>query len=184
MENAYKQIPIQPSDFELLGFKISDSYYFDKTLPFGLSYSCHLFEQFSSALQWILEKKFNVGYCVHVLDDFLFVGPPRSPDCYSSLLAFYSLAKDINLPIKSEKTVYPTTTLTYLRKHHSPESPLFSFMDNTPVLRQYFTSQLQLALKFGNLDLSKYQAHSFRIGAATSAAATGYTDIQIQNMGR
>lgn len=50
LENAYKQIPIHPSDFELLGFKISDSYYFDKTLPFGLSYSCHLFEQFSSAL--------------------------------------------------------------------------------------------------------------------------------------
>lgn len=114
LENAYKQIPIHPTDFELLGFKISDSYYYDKTLPFGLSYSCHLFEQFSSALQWILEEKFKVGYCVHVLDDFLFVGSPRSPDCYSSLLAFYSLAKDINLPIKSEKTVYPTTTLTFL----------------------------------------------------------------------
>lgn len=53
-------------------------------------------------------------YCVHVYDDFLFFGTPRSPDCYSSLLAFYSLAKDINLPIKSEKTVYPTTTLTLL----------------------------------------------------------------------
>lgn len=76
------------------------------------------------------------------------------------------------------------TTFLNLRKHHSPESPLFSFMDNTPVPRQYFTSQLQLALKFGNLNLSKYQAHSFRIGAATSAAAKGYTEIQIQNMGR
>lgn len=71
-----------------------------------------------------------------------------------------------------------------LRKHHSPESLLFFLMDNTPVLRQYFTSQLQLALKFGNLNLSKYQAHSFRIGTATSAAAIGYMDIKIQNMGR
>lgn len=65
LENAYKQISIHPSDFELLGFKTYDSYYVDKTLPFGLSYSCHLFEQFSSALQWILEEKFNVYYCVH-----------------------------------------------------------------------------------------------------------------------
>lgn len=48
------------------------------------------------------------------LNDFLFVGPPSSPDCYSLLLASYSLAKDINLPIKSgKKTVYPTTTLTF-----------------------------------------------------------------------
>lgn len=76
------------------------------------------------------------------------------------------------------------TDFLNLRKHHSPESPILSFMNNTPVLRQYFTSKLQLALKFGNLNLSKYQAHIFRIGAATSAAATGYTEIQIQNMGR
>jgi hypothetical protein len=114
LENAYKQIPIHPDDFELLGFKISDLYYYDKTLPFGLSYSCQLFEKFSSALQWILENKFQVPFCVHVLDDFLFIGPPRSSVCYSSLLAFYTLARDINLPIKSEKTVYPTTTLTFL----------------------------------------------------------------------
>lgn len=49
--NAYKQIPIHPDDFELLGFMIDKKYYFDKTLPFGLSYSCNLFEKFSTALQ-------------------------------------------------------------------------------------------------------------------------------------
>lgn len=49
-----------------------------------------------------------------MLDDFLFIGTPSSPECYSSLLAFYVLAKDIGLPIKSEKTVYPTTILTFL----------------------------------------------------------------------
>lgn len=45
---------------------------------------------------------------------FFLLVPPRSSDYYSSMLAFYSLAKDINHPIKSEKTVYPTTTLTFL----------------------------------------------------------------------
>lgn len=29
-------------------------------------------------------------------------------------MAFYTLARDIGLPIKAEKTVYPTTTLTFL----------------------------------------------------------------------
>lgn len=49
------------------------------------------------------------------LNDFLFVGPPSSPDCYSLLLASYSLAKDINLHIKSggKKHFNPTTTLTF-----------------------------------------------------------------------
>lgn len=114
LENAYKQIPIHPNDFELLGFMIDNMYYYDKTLPFGLSYSCNLFEKFSSALQWILETKFSVIHCVHILDDFLFLSEPHSPQCYSALLAFYQLAKDIGLPIKSEKTVYPTTTLIFL----------------------------------------------------------------------
>lgn len=70
LESAYKQVPVHPSDFELLGFSIDGQFYFDKTLPFGLSYSCNLFEKFSSALQWILQNKFSVVHCVHMLDDF------------------------------------------------------------------------------------------------------------------
>lgn len=78
IENAYKQIPIHLSDFELLGFMINNQYYYAKTLPFGLSYSCNLFEKFSTALQWILTTKFGVQHCVHMLDDFLFIGAPSS----------------------------------------------------------------------------------------------------------
>lgn len=52
LENAYKQVPIYPDDFELLGFQINNEFYYDdKTLPFGLSYSYNLFEKFSSFLQ-------------------------------------------------------------------------------------------------------------------------------------
>ena len=31
LENAYKQIPIYPNDFELLGFQIAGLFYYDKT---------------------------------------------------------------------------------------------------------------------------------------------------------
>lgn len=93
---------------------VDEKFYFDKTLPFGLNYSSNLFEKFSTTIQWILENKFSVTHCVHILDDFLFVGPPRSSACYSALMSFYTLARDIGLPIKAEKTVYPTTTLTFL----------------------------------------------------------------------
>lgn len=71
LENAYKQIPIH-SDFELLGFCVNEKFYFDKTLPIGLSYACNLFEKFSSSLHWILQNKFSVKHCVNILDDFLF----------------------------------------------------------------------------------------------------------------
>jgi hypothetical protein len=65
-------------------------------------------------MQWILEQKFSVRHCIHVLVYFLFLGPPKSSSCYSALMSFYQLAHDIGLPIKSAKTVYPTTTLTVL----------------------------------------------------------------------
>lgn len=57
-------------------------------------------------------------------------------------------------------------------------------MDGLPISRQYFTQQLRLALAFCNLDLQSYNTHSFRIGAATTAASLGFSELQIQSMGR
>ncbi|KAK3094320.1 hypothetical protein FSP39_000299 [Pinctada imbricata] len=111
---AFKNIPIHPDDFELLGFTFNEQFYFDKTLPFGLSFSCNLFEKFSTALHWILTSHFKNTGCVHVLDDYLFIGPPSSNNCQKDLHNFLSLCQDIGLPIKHEKTVLPTTTLTFL----------------------------------------------------------------------
>lgn len=42
------------------------------------------------------------------------MGPPNSPQCAKALQSFRTLAQDINLPIKEEKTVSPTTVLTFL----------------------------------------------------------------------
>lgn len=43
IENSFKIIPIHPDDQELLAFAIQGQYFYDKTLPMGLSYSCKLF---------------------------------------------------------------------------------------------------------------------------------------------
>ena len=58
--------------------------------------------------------KFSVKHCVHILDDFLFVGKPNTSECHDALAAFHILAADINLPIKAEKTVLPPTKITFL----------------------------------------------------------------------
>lgn len=76
------------------------------------------------------------------------------------------------------------TQYLQLRKHGSPSEPLFSFMDELPVSKQFFTHHLRTALAFCNLDLQRYQSHSFRIGAATTAASWGFSEIQIQKMDR
>ncbi|KAK3107485.1 hypothetical protein FSP39_015569 [Pinctada imbricata] len=111
---AFKNVPIHPSDFELLGFSFQNKFYFDKTLPFGLSFSCNLFERFSKALHWVMENYFQTAGCVHALDDFLFMGPPSTNKCSKALFGFISLCNDIGVPIKHEKTVEPVTRITFI----------------------------------------------------------------------
>lgn len=48
--SAEKEIKVVTQLTELLGFQINNEFYFDKTLLFGLSYSCNLFENISLLL--------------------------------------------------------------------------------------------------------------------------------------
>jgi hypothetical protein len=61
---------------------------------------------------------------------------------------------------------------------------LFVFPNGQAVTRQYFTEQLHFALRWCKLDTRYYKGHSFRIGAAKTAASLGASDAQIEAMGR
>ena len=112
LKDAFRLLPIHPQDHWLLGFKWDDMFYFDKCLPMGCSVSCQLFETFSTAIQWILTSKLGVPHMSHILDDFIFFGPPKSSQCKCSLQAFLSLCDSLQLPVKTEKTVQPSTCVT------------------------------------------------------------------------
>jgi hypothetical protein len=62
--------------------------------------------------------------------------------------------------------------------------PLFSFMDELPLSRQFVTSQLRFSLSYLGLCWEHYKGHSFRIGAATRAASMNIPEDKIQQMGR
>ena len=111
LADAYRILKVSQYDYRFLGFTFQDKFYFDKVLPMGLSTSCAQFEQFSSAIQWILQSKLHVKLMSHILDDFMFFGPPDTPQCNLSLQAFTHLADSIGLPIKHEKTVLPSTSV-------------------------------------------------------------------------
>lgn len=78
--------------------------------------------------------------------------------------------------------------VTYLQRYCSMRGTtpgaLFCFADGSPVKTSHFTQQLRQALHFCGLDSSKYKSHSFRIGAASSAADNGLSDAQIRHLGR
>lgn len=78
----------------------------------GTSSSCQLFESCSTAFQWILTDKFRIHGISHLLDDFFFIEKTGTNKCLTALKTFLVLAHNLSIPIKSEKTVYPTTYLT------------------------------------------------------------------------
>ena len=79
----------------------------------------------------------------------------------------------------------PVQALSRFLKDRRPfKGPLFAFANASPVSRNYFCQYLGKALQWAGLDPTKYKAHSFRIGAATTAADMGISEPQIQAMGR
>ncbi|CAC5405183.1 unnamed protein product [Mytilus coruscus] len=97
----------------------------------------------------------------------------------------------VNITIFENNVFHPVTTLRKYIKFRTdlgakPQSPLFvnDDYDHTPLSRDRFISLLRdLLFRLGYKD-DKFCGHSFRIGAATSAAAAGIEDHIIQTLGR
>jgi len=66
----------------------------------------------------------------------------------------------------------------------SGSGPLFYFQSGAPLTRSKFVAKLRVVLSEVGIECSKYSGHSFRIGAATTAAARGIQDSLIKTMGR
>ena len=95
------------------------------------------------------------------------------------------VGKPIVLEINSQARECPVAHICrYLKTRGQSMGPLFVFPDRTPISRTYFASQLRACLSHAGYDPTRYKCHSFRIGSTTTAAARGFTDIQIQTMGR
>ena len=114
LKNAFRLIPVRPADWNLLGICWRGQFFIDTCLPFGLRSAPYLFNQFSTALHWILQHKYDVQHLLHYLDDFFTAGPAASPKCAQHLQSMVALCDKINAPIKMSKVEGPTTSLTFL----------------------------------------------------------------------
>ena len=113
VQNAFRQLPLSPTQFCLTVFCVNGSYYFDARLPFGAASSCQIFQRFSNALAWAVMQRFSDVRVLVLLDDFLFLSKDfaRVRDAQDY---FLQVAADIGLPINAAKTVRPCTCLVYL----------------------------------------------------------------------
>lgn len=106
IEDAFRILLINPSDYHLLGFSWEEKFY----LPMGASSSCQLFEKLRVALQWIMQTKYKGGGMSHILDVF-FLHWAQGCFIVYNLTHFLYIWKKIGVPIKMSKTQPPSTKI-------------------------------------------------------------------------
>ncbi len=74
--------------------------------------------------------------------------------------------------------------LAYTTQRGAHPGPFFRLRDSSPALKPWFLKRLRSVLEAVGLPQSSFAGHSFRIGAATTAALAGLEDSLIQKMGR
>ena len=86
---------------------------------------------------------------------------------------------------KTDDDLCPVAALLQFVALRGPwHGPLFRFSDGRYLTRQNFVSRIRQALETLGLESSHYAGHSFRIGAATTAAKANIEDSLIKTLGR
>nr|XP_055074593.1 uncharacterized protein LOC129454107 [Misgurnus anguillicaudatus] len=110
--DAFKIMPIHPSDWPLFGIKWESKFYFAVRLTFGCRSSPHIFNCLSEALCWILLNVCNLPFVLHLLDDFLLIDFPSSRRSVLDILKH--LFCELGIPLSNEKTMGPSTSIEFL----------------------------------------------------------------------
>ncbi len=113
IKSAFRIVPIKPEEYPLMGIKVDGKYYFNRTLPMGASSSCAIFEEISSAVEWIAREKLSIPGTHHLLDDFLLAAPSQESHPVKYLDRFLEMCDQIGLPMAPDKTEGPSTCLSF-----------------------------------------------------------------------
>ena len=120
IQHAFRNVPVHPDDWPLLGMVWDGVYYFDKVLPFGLRSSPAIFNRLAEALCWILRFEYSLPALEHYLDDFIGVSPPSHHVATSSAAmhkaTLMTVFDNLGVPmaVGEDKNVGPTTVMTVL----------------------------------------------------------------------
>ena len=133
------------------------------------------------------ESKFDPQVHLSVAD--LAVDNPQAPSAISINLKYSKtdqFRKGVKLVVgKTNNELCPVTALlSYLARRGNAPGPLFQWDNHLPLSKSKFVDHVRQALSAANIPAHSYAGHSFRIGAATTAASAGIEDSIIQTLGR
>ena len=111
LSRAYRQLPIDPYDYRLLGFHWHSEYYIDTRLPFSLASAAMACQRTTNAVTYMFNKQ---GYpLVNYLDDFASARAQFS-EAISMFYQLKQLLLEFGLRESADKAVFPTQIMVFL----------------------------------------------------------------------
>ena len=102
----------------------------------------------------------------------------------SSKTCQFALPAPIHIGATASSTCPVSAMRRFLKcRISSPSAPLFTFPDGFFLTPRQVSNMLKKILQQAGFDPTSYSSHSLRIGAATSAAASGLPDHLVQKLG-
>ena len=92
LKSAFCMIPVHCTDWDLLGIHWREQYYMDTCLPFGLHSAPFLFNEYTTAIEWITTHNYQLYHIIYYLNDFFLAAPPQSFCCRRDLDTFLQVA--------------------------------------------------------------------------------------------
>ena len=111
--HAYRNVPVHPSDRQLLGMQWDNLVYIDTVLPFGLRSAPKIFSALADTTEWIFRNN-NVTHVLHYLDDFFTAGATNTSECQHNLSTLIRLCAKLGFPLATDKIEGPSSQLIFL----------------------------------------------------------------------
>ena len=181
------RLPISPSTLKLLKSKLHISHWplWDKRM---------LWAAFCSAFYGFLRAAEFTSHSVHSFDPYRTLLQADVVQWGHGYTITLRASKTDPFRKGHSITLTPTATSTCpvaaldkylaLAANIPADTPLFQFSDGRLLTRQEVTDSIRTLLASSNAQPHHFSSHSFRIGAATTAAAAGIPDWLIQTLGR
>ena len=110
LKKAYRQFPVDPKDYHLLGYTWDNQFYFDTVLTMGLRSAAMACQRSTSAVSWISRQQGRSLF--NYLDDFIGVSSPCTAT--SDFQALGDLLTSLGLQESSEKSCSPSPVMVCL----------------------------------------------------------------------
>ena len=105
LSRYFRQLPLDPGDYSLIGYIIDGEIYFDKVLPMGMRTAPYIAQRVTNAIAYI-HKRLEY-FLLNYVDDF--VGAEIKERIWDAYNCLAQLLEDLRVDISKEKLVPPTT---------------------------------------------------------------------------